>query len=150
MPHGPGNLSTQRPLSLLYRAAKYLFFGEFFKKKLQNIFSNFFFPLKVQSFRWVMENNFIQMAAWASHAVGFTIGKIFKHIIDCVQLSFSCQLSLACRRNTYIWRHPTNKIVQRCQIAALRWPNDISRAADNAIFKNRAQNIECNFRLCGK
>ena len=33
----------------------------------------------------------------------------------------------------------------RCQVAALRWPNDISSAADNAIFKNRAQNIECSF-----
>ena len=36
-------------------------------------------------------------------------------------------------------------IVQRCQIAAPRWPNDISSAADNAIFKNRAQNIEFCF-----
>ena len=36
-------------------------------------------------------------------------------------------------------------IVQRCQIAAPRWPNDISSAADNAIFKNRMQNIECRF-----
>ena len=36
-------------------------------------------------------------------------------------------------------------IVQRCQIAASRWPNDISSAADNAFFKNRAQNIECSF-----
>ena len=36
-------------------------------------------------------------------------------------------------------------IVQRCQIAASRWPNDINSAADNAIFKNRAQNIECSF-----
>ena len=27
--------------------------------------------------------------------------------------------------------------------AALRWPNN--SAADNAIFKNRAQNIECSF-----
>ena len=36
-------------------------------------------------------------------------------------------------------------IVQRCQIATSRWPNDISSAPDNAIFKNRAQNIECNF-----
>ena len=37
-------------------------------------------------------------------------------------------------------------IVQRCQLlAAPRWPNDISSAADNAIFKNRAQNIECSF-----
>ena len=36
-------------------------------------------------------------------------------------------------------------IVQRCQIAASRWPNNISTAADNAIFKNRAHNIECSF-----
>ena len=36
-------------------------------------------------------------------------------------------------------------IVQRSQIEAPRWPNDISSAADNAIFKNRAQNIECSF-----
>ena len=53
------------------------------------------------------------------------------------------QLSLACRRNTYLWRHP--KIVQRCQISAPRWPNDISSAADNAIFKNRPQNNEYSF-----
>ena len=31
------------------------------------------------------------------------------------------------------------------QIPAPRWPNDISSAADNAIFKIRAQNIECSF-----
>ena len=36
-------------------------------------------------------------------------------------------------------------IVQRCQIIAPSWPIDISSAADNAIFKNRAQNIECSF-----
>ena len=36
-------------------------------------------------------------------------------------------------------------IVQLCQIAAPRWPNNISFAADNAIFKNRAQNIQCSF-----
>ena len=33
-----------------------------------------------------MENNFIQMAASAGHAIACTIGTIFKHIIDCVQL----------------------------------------------------------------
>ena len=57
-----------------------------------------------------MEDNFIQMAASADHAVGYTIGQIFKHIIDCVQLhqwlheycSLQRQLSLACRRNTYL------------------------------------------------
>ena len=29
-----------------------------------------------------MENNFIQMAASVGHAVAYTIGLIFKHIID--------------------------------------------------------------------
>ena len=33
-----------------------------------------------------MENNFIQMAALAGHAVAYTIDPIFKHIIDSVQL----------------------------------------------------------------
>ena len=65
-----------------------------------------------------MENNFIQMAASADHAVTYTNGPIFKQIIDCVQLYFtngltnivliSRQLSLACRRNTYLWRYTTN------------------------------------------
>ena len=36
-----------------------------------------------------MENNFIQLADSARHAVAFTIGPIFKHIIDCVQLYFT-------------------------------------------------------------
>ena len=34
-----------------------------------------------------MENNFIQMATSAGHAI--TIGPIYKHIIDCVQLYFT-------------------------------------------------------------
>ena len=58
-------------------------------KKLVNIFSNFFFYMKVQSLRLIMENNFIQMAVSASHAVAYTICSIFKHIIDCVQLNFA-------------------------------------------------------------
>ena len=40
-----------------------------------------------------MENNFIQMAVAAGHAVAYTIGPIFNHIIDYVQLYFT---------NTYI------------------------------------------------
>ena len=36
-----------------------------------------------------MENNFIEMAALAGHAVAYTIGPICKHIIDCVQLYFT-------------------------------------------------------------
>ena len=38
-----------------------------------------------------MENNFIQMAASAGHAVTYTIRPIFKHIIDCV-LSFKASI----------------------------------------------------------
>ena len=63
------------------------------KIKTTEYFLNFlFFYLKVQSFRLIMENNFIQMAASAGHAVVYTIGPIFKHIIDCVQLYFICIL----------------------------------------------------------
>ena len=36
-----------------------------------------------------MENYFIQMAVSAGHAIAYTIGPIFKHIIDCVQLYFT-------------------------------------------------------------
>ena len=64
------------------------FFLENALKKLLNIFPNFFFYLKVQSFRLIMENNFIPMAALASHVVVYTIGPIFQNIIDCVQLYF--------------------------------------------------------------
>ena len=38
------------------------------QKKLLNNFSNFFFYFKVQSFRLIMENNFIEMAASAGHS----------------------------------------------------------------------------------
>ena len=74
---------------ILYRVRQIsFFFGKCFKKKLLNIFSNFFFYLKVQSFRLILKN-FIQMAASAGLAVAYTIGPIFKHIIDCVQLNFT-------------------------------------------------------------
>ena len=36
-----------------------------------------------------MENNVIQMAASAGHAVAYTIGPVFKHIIECEQLYFT-------------------------------------------------------------
>ena len=36
-----------------------------------------------------MENKFIQMVASAGHALVYTIGQIFKHIIVCVQLYFT-------------------------------------------------------------
>ena len=59
------------------------------KKKLLSIFSNFFFYLKVEFFRLLMENNFIEMAGSTGHAVAYTIGPIFTQIIDCVELYFT-------------------------------------------------------------
>ena len=56
------------------------FFWKVLKKKLLNIFLNFFLYLKVQSFRLIKENNFIQIAASAGHAVAYMIGPIFKAI----------------------------------------------------------------------
>ena len=46
---------------------------------------------------------------------------------------------------TLIFNATPQMIAQRCQNAAPKWPNDISSAAGNAIFKNRAQNIMCWF-----
>ena len=101
-----------------------------------------------------MENNFIPMAASAGHAVAYTIGPIFKHIIDCVQLYFTNGFTYIVLKNVnclwlvgvaLIFDGTPQIIVQRWQISAPRWPNNINSAADNAIFKSRAQNIECSF-----
>ena len=83
-----------------------------------------------------MENNFIQIAASAVHSVAYTIGPFFKHIIDCVQLSFTNrftkrQLSLACRRNTYLWRHRTNN--------SPTVPNRSSEVAKRYQLKNKVK-----------
>ena len=69
----------------MYRVSQIpIFFLKNALKKSYRIFSQFFFlfEIKIQSFRLIMENNFIQMAAWAGHVVAYTIGPIFKHIID--------------------------------------------------------------------
>ena len=76
-------------VNLYTGSAKELFFGICFKKNLLNISSNFFFYSIKQFFRLIMENNIISMAASAGHAIAYTIGPIFKHIIDCVQLYFT-------------------------------------------------------------
>ena len=67
-------------------SAKCFFFGKCFKKKTTEYFLKFHFYLKAKSFRLIIESNFIQMAASAGHTVAYTIGSIFKHIIDCLQL----------------------------------------------------------------
>ena len=142
-------------------STKTFFFGKCFKNKLLNIFSNFFFYLKVQCFWLIMENIVIQIAASAGHAIAYTIiliiemiVSIIKHTIDNVQLYFTncfrniVLLSVNCRwlvGVTLIFDGSPQIIVQLCQIAAPKWPNYINSAADNTIFKNRAQNSECNF-----
>ena len=54
-------------------------------------FLKFLFYLKVQFFRLIMENNFIQVAGSAGHAVDYTIGPIFT---NCLRLVGVTQLSL--------------------------------------------------------
>ena len=96
-----------------------------------------------------MENNSKQMAASAGHAVAYTIGPNFLHIIDCAAV-FQQWLHEYCPLKRLwlvdVFDGTPQIIVQRCQIAASRWPNDISSAADNAIFKNMPQNIECSLK----
>ena len=87
------------------------------------------------------------MATSFGHAVAYTVGSIFKHIIDCVQLYFTNGfMNIVLSSVSCLWFNCTPQIIlQRCQIAPPRWPNDISSAAENAIFKNRAHNIEYSF-----
>ena len=54
----------------------------------------------------------------------------------------SLKASIICR---LIFDDTPQIVVQRCKISAPRWSNEISSAADNAIFKNRAQNVESSF-----
>ena len=57
------------------------------------------------------------------------------------------QLSLTCRRNVYLWRHPTNNstTVSNSSSEVAKRQTKARSAADNAIFTNRAQIIECSF-----
>ena len=48
-------------------------------------------------------------------------------------LMYACGFSVLQMRQFCLFTYPP------------RWANDFSSAADNAIFKNRAQNIECSF-----
>ena len=65
-----------------------------------------------------MENNFIQMAASTGYAMAYTIVQFLNTlsiVCSCISpmtsriLSFKASIvSLACRRNSYLWRHPIN------------------------------------------
>ena len=111
--------------------------------------------MKVQSFRLIMENNFIQMASSAGHAVQTTRLDQFLSTLSivCIYispmasgiLSFKAPIVSGFDGIILIFDGIPQIIVQRCLIAAPRWPNDNSSAADNAIFENRVQNIECSF-----
>ena len=91
--------------SVLQGPPNNFYFSKRFKITTEYFFKFQFFIL--QSFRLIMENNFIQMAASAGHAISYTIGPIFRHNYRLCATAFrECchlkrQLSLACR-------HPTN------------------------------------------
>lgn len=87
----------------------------------------------------------VNMAAW----VGYTMGPIFKHIIDSVQLYFGNDLrNIVLESANFLWLVGVTLIlggspqiiVQRCQIGVPMWSTDISPAANNSILKTGAQN----------
>ena len=66
------------------RSTKYFFILENALKKTTEYFLKFRFLFESTILLPVNnEKNFIQMAGSAGHAVAYTIGSIFKHIIDC-------------------------------------------------------------------
>ena len=79
------------------------------------------------------ESNFIQMAGRAGNAAAYTLSIVCSEIL------------VSCLGEILIFDGTPQTIIQQCQIAALRWPNVVSSAAANAIFKIRALNIECSF-----
>ena len=64
-------------------SAKYLFL------ETTEYFLKFIFLFESTNLPVNNGKNFFQMAASAGHAVAYTIGPIFNHIIDCVQLYFT-------------------------------------------------------------
>ena len=68
-------------------------------------------------------------------------------------LTLATSISVSVRRDhqfhlvsSAVWYDQYSRIIiLMLVITAPRWPNDISSAANNAIFKNREQNIECSF-----
>ena len=123
-------------------SAKYLLFGKCLKKAAE-YFLKFLFLFESTI---LPVNNGKQF-----HSVAYMISPIFKHIIDCVQLYFTYGFTNIVLKSvnclwlvgiTVIFDVNSQIIVQQCQIATPSRANDISSAADNTIFKNRAQNIE--------
>ena len=86
---------------VLYKVRQTPLFFENALKKLLNIFSNFFFHLKVQSFRLIMENNILQMADSAGHAHYRLYAAVFHQWLQ-QYYPLKLQLSLACRHNTHL------------------------------------------------
>ena len=125
-----------------YRVRQIPFFLENPLKKYWIFSQILVFYWKILSFRLIMENNSIKMAASSDHAVANTISTL-SIVCSCIWPSVNCLWLVGV---ILIFGGSLQTIVHRCQIAAPRWPNDISSAADNVIFKNRQQNFECS---CG-
>ena len=83
--------------------------------------------------------------------MAYTIVPIFKHFDWLCASVFHQWLHEYCPfKRQFLWPVGVTVIFDGTpqiivQITAPRWPNDVSSAADNAILKNRAQNMECSF-----
>ena len=104
-----------------------------------------FFCLEVQSFRLEMEYYFIQMAASAGLTVPHSGGPISKHFFEClepylgngitdVSLQMLNCLWMVCI--TLIFKGASQKIIQKCQIAASWCPIDITISANETAIEH--------------
>ncbi|KZC15026.1 hypothetical protein WN55_08619, partial [Dufourea novaeangliae] len=91
-----------------------------------------------------MEDNIIQMTATASLTIPHSISPIFQYIFDCLGLyfvngNFDFMFQVVNRlwmvSVTLVLNGSPQKKIQRSQIAASRWPIDISISADLRFSK---------------
>ena len=132
-------------------SAKYLFFGKCFKEtteyylKFLFLFKSIILPVNKGKIKWLHRLAMQQ----PTRSVQFL--NTLSIVCNCISpmasriLSFKASIVSELVSVTLIFDSTPQIIDQRCQIAAPRQPNDICSAADNAIFKNRAQNIEYSF-----
>ena len=108
-------------------------------------FSDAYFHLR-------MKHHIIQMTAISGVAVPHSMNPIFQFIFYCLGFNpMDGNFDFVFRSSTRLWMVSVTlilngfpqKIVQRGQIIASRWPIDIRISADYSSFENGAQNIDC-------
>ena len=114
------------------------------KKKLLNIFSDFFVYLKVKSFRLIMDTNFIQMAASASHTVAYTIVRVFRAPNVTILLVYMPAKIKMC----FIWKYDffLPKSASSVSRYVATFPSVVQTYTQSYSFGGRIELIMCQIR----